>query len=355
MKEFLEKTFYHNTIQDWFIALAIMVGAFILAKICYWIFGSIIKKLTAKTETEFDDIVVDKLEEPLSVMIAIFGSWYALNTLTLGASNGGQVYVDKAIYFILSLNIAWIIARLANAFFDKVLRPMADQSETDLDDAVLPIIQKGTRFIIWAMAIIIGLDNAGYDIGAVLAGLGIGGLALAMAAKDTVSNVFGGITVFIDKPFKINDRVKIGGYDGNIVEIGLRVSRLQTLEGRIVSIPNSKFTDSFVENVSLEPNRKVVLNLGLTYDTAPEDMELGMKILKDILTSTDLIEEKHVIGFNNFGDFSLGILVVYYIKKSSDIIGTQTQINLEILKQFNQNKLDFAFPTQSILAKIEKE
>ena len=354
MQEFLTKTYYYNTIQEWLLTLVIIAGSFIAAKIVYWVMGSIIKKLTQRTKTQMDDILVDKLEEPMSVMVAIFGTWYALNMLQLGTENGGEVYVDKAIYFVLSLNVAWMIARLANAFFENVLKPLADDSETDLDDAILPILQKATRFVIWSMAIIVGLDNAGYDIGAVLAGLGIGGLALAMAAKDTVSNVFGGLTIFLDKPFKINDRIKIGGYDGTVVEIGLRVSRLKTLEGRIVSIPNSKFTDSFVENVSLEPSRKVVLNLGLTYDTPPENMAKAMEILKDILTNCEDIEENHSLAFNNFGDFSLGILVVYYISKPSDILQTQTNINLSILKRFNENQLEFAFPTQSIYAKIEK-
>ena len=169
-----------------------------------------------------------------------------------------------------------------------------------------------------------------------------------MAAKDTVSNVFGGFTIFTDKPFKIKDRIKIGGFDGTVSEIGIRSTRLTTLEGRVVTIPNAKFADSMVENVSLEPNRKVVLNLGLTYDTSAENMKLAMKLLKDIIDSNNDTEDNCLISFNSFGDFSLGILFIYYIRKNSDILNTQTDINIEILKQFNENKLEFAFPTQTI-------
>jgi len=161
-------------------------------------------------------------------------------------------------------------------------------------------------------------------VGALLAGLGIGGLALAMAAKDTVANVFGGITIFTDKPFKINDRVKLNGFDGNITEIGIRSTRLKTLEGRIVTIPNSKFTDGMVENVTLEPSRKVVLNLGLVYDTSSAQMEKAMELLKEIGEKNPSTEENVLVGFNDFGASALGLIFIYYIRKDGDILATQS-------------------------------
>jgi len=192
-------------------------------------------------------------------------------------------------------------------------------------------------------------DNTGFDIGAVLAGLGIGGLALAMAAKDLVSNVFGGITIFTDKPFKIKDRIKIGGFDGIVEEIGIRSTKIRTLEGRVVTVPNAKFTDSMVENVSVEPSRKVVLNLGLIYDTKPDQMQLAMDTLREIVSSHNSTEETIHLAFNKFGDSSLGILLIYYIRKGEDILKTQTDINLAIISRFTENKLEFAYPTQTIL------
>jgi MscS family membrane protein len=198
------------------------------------------------------------------------------------------------------------------------------------------------------MAIIIGLNNAGYDVAALIAGLGIGGLALAMAAKDTVSNVFGGFTIFTDQPFKINDRIKIAGFDGTVVEIGVRSTRLKNLEGRIVTIPNAKFADAPVENVSLEPSRKVKLDLGLTYAMTAEQMQSGMDLLQVINAQNEHTEENPVISFNGFGDFAMNIMFIYYIKKGEDIAATQSEINMEILKQFNQAGLEFAFPTQTI-------
>ncbi|MCD4732143.1 MAG: mechanosensitive ion channel family protein, partial [Bacteroidales bacterium] len=156
---------------------------------------------------------------------------------------------------------------------------------------------------------------------------------------------------FTDKPFKVNDRVKIGGFDGIITEVGIRSTRLKTFAGRIVTIPNSKFTDGLVENVSVEPWRKVTLNLGLVYDTTAVKMEKAMELLKEIAASNTTLEENTVIGFNKFGDFSLGILFIYYIKRGDDIIGTQTAINLEIMRKFEEHGLEMAFPTQTIYTK----
>jgi MscS family membrane protein len=244
-----------------------------------------------------------------------------------------------------------MLTRVLDAIYREYLLPIADKSENDLDDQLLPILQKGTKLAVWSIGFIVALNNAGYDVGALIAGLGIGGLALAMAAKDTVSNIFGGFTIFSDRPFKLNDRVKVSGYDGTVTDIGVRSTRLKTLEGRVVTIPNSTFSESAVENVSLEPSRKIVLNLGLTYDTTPEQMQQAMALLKDIAASNDGAEENVLTGFNAFGDFAMNIIFIYYIKKSADILGTQTEMNMKILDEFTKAGLDFAFPTQTLYAK----
>ncbi|MCD4734413.1 MAG: mechanosensitive ion channel family protein, partial [Bacteroidales bacterium] len=182
-------------------------------------------------------------------------------------------------------------------------------------------------------------------------GLGIGGLALAMAAKDTVANIFGGITVFTDKPFTINDRIKLDGFDGMITEIGIRCTRLKTFEGRIVTIPNSKFTGGMVENVSVEPWRKVVLNIGLVYDTNTSQLEKAMQLLKEIGTNNKSTEDNVLVSFNDFGASALGVLFIYYIRKEGDILNTQSAINLEIKRRFEEHGLEMAFPTQTIYTK----
>ncbi len=346
MTEFFEKQFYGNTVANRGISLLIILGVFILSKILYWITKNIIKKFTAKTKSNLDDILIDMLEEPLITVLMIFGFWLAFKRLDFGQNV--DIWVGRAFYFAVAIDITWLISRLTNSLLKEYLSPLSKKSTNKLDDQLVLVLQKTTRSIIWILGIIVALNNAGFDVGALIAGMGIGGLALAMAAKDTISNMFGGLTVFLDKPFKLNDRIKIDGYDGFIVDIGLRSTRLKTLEGRIVTIPNSHFSENSIENISIEPSRKVKLNLGLTYDTTPENMQLAMDILKDITENNTNLEKDYLISFTNFGDFSLGILYIYYIKKESDIFKTQTDINLEILNRFNKNKLEFAFPTQTI-------
>jgi MscS family membrane protein len=185
-----------------------------------------------------------------------------------------------------------------------------------------------------------------------LAGLGVAGMAFALAAKDSLANMFGGFTIFTDKPFGLKDRIKVAGFDGAVTEIGLRSTRLQTLDGRMVTIPNSEISDTAVENVSSEPSRKVVLNLGLTYDMDEAKIQRAMEVLHEIADQhKDDLEENLSVGFNQFGDFALNVIFVYRITKGSDILGTQTAINLAILKRFADEGLELAFPTQTILTK----
>jgi MscS family membrane protein len=336
-------------VLDWLLALVIIVAALVVGKALYWIFGNIVKRFTKKTKTQLDDIIVDMIEEPIVLIVTIAGIWYGLNRLAL--PEVFDRWTGNALHFFVILTVAWLLTRLLDAIYRQYLVPITEKTETDLDDQLLPIVRKGSKMAIWAIGIIVALNNAGYDVGALIAGLGIGGLALAMAAKDTVSNIFGGFTIFTDRPFSLNDRVRVAGFDGTITEIGVRSTRLKTLEGRIVTIPNSKFSDSPVENVSLEPSRKVVLNLGLTYDTSPEKMERAMEILKDIAAGQEGIEENIAVSFNAFGDFAMNILFIYYIKKGGDILGVQTEMNTAILRRFNEEGLEFAFPTQTLYTK----
>ena len=349
--DFLTKTFWHNSISEWLIALSVILVCYIGARVLLFVTNKIVKKYTEKTKTKLDDILIDMLEEPIAVAITIGGIFWALEYLNI-PNPSVEKFVFKLTLFALVLNVTWLIARTADALITTYLVPLTEKTESSFDDQLVPIAQKGVKYTIWTLGIVLALDNLNFDIGAMIAGLGIGGLALALAAQDAVKNIFGGIMIFIDKPFKIGDRIQIHGYDGIVEEVGLRSTRFRTLEGRLVTMPNSKFNDNEVTNVSSEPTRKVILNLGLTYDTSPENMQLAIDTLKEIAEKhQDIITVETPLGFNAFGDFSLGIIFVYYIQKEADILGTQTTINLEILSRFNEKGLEFAFPTQTIFKK----
>lgn len=337
---------FGNPLIDWAITGVLIVASVIGAKILYWVMSNILRKAFKKTKNQLDDLLLDRLESPMAYFLGTFGIWKSIDWLTLTEIAEGRV--DKVFYLVTVIFVAWALSRVVEALIKTYLSPIVEKSDSDLDDQILPLLTKTLKIVIWSMAIVIGLNNAGYDVGAIVAGLGIGGLALALAAQDSVKNLFGGFTIFTDKPFKIKDRVKVAGFDGNIEEIGIRSTRLRTLEGRMVTIPNSKFADSAIENVTSEPNRKVVLNLGLTYDTDELGVQKAIDIARSIVEGHEETDPAVAVGFNAFNDSALNVIVVYRIVSGGDILGTQTTINLEILKQFNAAKLEFAFPTQTL-------
>ena len=345
--DFLEGTYYDNTILEWLTAAGIILGSVIVGKIVYFLCGGVARRITAKTKTRLDDIILDMIEEPVVLMLVLAGIWYGLGTLTLSESvtNG----VDGFLQFLLVMCVAWLITRLLDSLFEEFLVPLAAKSETDLDDQIIPIVRKTAKILVWSIAVIVALNNAGYNVGALIAGLGIGGLALAMAARDTVANVFGGFTVLADRPFVIKDRVKVLGFEGHVREIGVRSTRIETLEGRIVTIPNAKFQDTPIENVSMEPTRKVTVKLGLTYDTTPEKMRLAIETLRQIARDNPNLDGQSVVWMESFGDFSLNLTFSFFIVKGKDTFETTSETNLMILERFNAAGLEFAFPTQTVL------
>jgi len=342
----LDTLYLNNPLKTWLLALVIASGAIIIGKLLYWIIQKTLKVYTKNTDNDLDFIFIDMIEEPLSLAIALSGVWFAIDILTV--SPGVDKFIDSVFYFLVIFNIAWFATRLLDAVIEKYIAPKVKESETDLDDILLPIIRKLVNISIWAITIVVGIDNAGYNVTTMVTGLGIGGLVFALAAKDAVSNLFGGFIIFSDKPFNINERIILNGYEGYVREIGLRSTKIETLDGRMVTMPNSKVTDNAVLNVSRERGRKTKFYLGLTYDTQPESIELAKEIVTKILDENEHTQDA-VVAFDSFGDFSLNIVVIYWIKSGSPIAKTNDSINMQILKQFNEHKLEFAFPTQTIV------
>ena len=347
MLHYLEKQFFLNSILQWLIALLCIVGGVFIAKLLYWLFKKTSKKLVVNSKTLLDDILIDTLEKPAVLALALFGFYIGTNQLNMSANL--QLLLTNTNKVLIAVCITWFVSRLVNAILTEYMLPAIEASQSTSKKQLLPILTKLITIAIWSIGIIIAFNSIGYNLAGLIAGLGIGGLAFALAAKDYIQNIFGGVSVFTDKPFSINDRIKVDGFDGVVEEIGIRSSRIRTLSGSLVTIPNSKFISSSVENVALEPNRKVTLRLGLTYDTNIDKMQEAMSILKSIVQNNQaLVTETPIVFFENFTDSSLCILFIYYIRKGADIPTAQSVINLDILKHFNQAGLEFAFPTQTI-------
>jgi len=352
--EFLKETYYGNTLLDWIQAFLIICGALVLGKAIYWLIGKTVKRLTAKTKTHLDDVFVDMLEEPFVFGGVVVGIWYGLKTLALPDAFRGVV--DASFYVLIIFDVAWLITRLFDALVEEYLIPFAKKTESDLDDNLVPVIRKTIKISVWAIAIIMAMDNSGFDVFSILAGLGIGGLAVALAAQDTVGNFFGSISIFLDKPFKVGDRIQINGIDGVVTAVGLRSTRITTrYEGRIVAIPNLTVAKAAIVNVDSEKGRQIFAVYRLTPEMSHDKITQAMELLHRAAESDEGTLKKVVTGFFAITEYSRDVMLLYWVHTEASKLETRTRINLEIVRQFQDNdiKLVKANPVHAKFDKVE--
>ena len=344
----LEQTLYQNTLRNWLISLSIIVGALILNKIIVLLNKHVIQKVTAKTNNRLDDILFQMLEAPVLLGIVLTAIWFAARRLNLGVEI--EHYIAFAYKILIVVNITWFIASFANSLIEEYWAQKVDEhNHRVLDVHLVSLLRKTILTVIWSLGSVTALNNLGYSVSAIVGTLSIFGVAFALASQDTIKNIFAGITIFFDRPFRIGDRIKVDKFEGFIEDIGIRSTRLRTLEKRLVTIPNYKMMDSFIENVTEEPMRRIHMKLGLTYTTTPLKMNEAMDILKDMPNRVSDVSEKDiVVAFTDFTDFSLAITFVYFVRKKADPMETPSKVNTEILRAFNAAGLQFAFPTQTV-------
>ena len=330
--------FYGNTIIEWLTAFVIITSSFFLAKLVYWVCKNIIKKFTKTTKTKIDDLLIDNIEEPFSFSIIIFGFWSAIQVLY--TSDLWESRFEDTFYILFSINITWLVSRIFSAVITNYLQPLVEKTESDLDDQLLPILKKGVNITIWSLGILVGLNNAGINVGALLAGLGVGGIAFAMASRDTIANLFGGLTIFTDHPFKINERVRTKEFDGYVREIGLRTTRIESRKGSEVIVPNNKISNETIENISLEKFRRIDKIIFISNDVDSDKLNLSVELINNVLSTIDDIDRFRV-GFHDFNEFSFGIRIVYHIKKMDNYIHIQNEVNQDIIKNLIANEIKF--------------
>jgi len=338
-----------NEIEEWLISLSIIAGALILNKGIIIFNKKVISKITSRTKNRLDDILFKMLQAPVLLGVILLAVWIAFSRLNFDPKIVSLMH--KSYQFLIVLNITWFLVRFTNALIQEYLVPVAeDPANKYIDNTLISIIKRTVLGVIWAIGVMMALRNVGVDVGALIAGLGIGGLAFALAAQDTIKNVFGGITIFTDRPFRIGDRIKVDGFDGMVEDIGIRSTRIRTFEKRLVTIPNYKIVEASIENVSNEPMRRVVMNIGLTYDTSPDKMQEAITILKNIPRKINEVDENNILAvFSDFAPYSMNLKFIFWVKPTGDVMETPSEVNFEILRKFKAAGLQFAFPTQTIL------
>jgi len=343
---FLKDTYFGSTILQYILFFSTLIVGFIIGKIFYYFSKTQLRRLTEKSETKLDDYLIDIIEEPIVVLIVTISVWLGQYFLTLNAA--AEKFFDNVVMVLLAMTISWFILRLTDTLITLYIAPMVEKSESKLDDQILPLVRKSVKAVVVLLASIVVLSNLGYDILSVLAGLGIGGLAVALAAQDAVKNVIGGLSIFWDKPFQIGDWVEIDGKSGAISEVGLRSTRVRTINETTIVVPNSTVADAMIENYSTRVARRISLGIGLTYETTAEKMEQAIQIIEDTIKAVDGTRDDDImIRFVNFGAFSLDLEIVYWIIDMSDWKMIVHRVNMGLKKNLDNAGVDMAFPTET--------
>jgi MscS family membrane protein len=310
--------------------------------------GKMLKRAVRKTETEWDDVLVDALAAP-SGFLAATGIWYAsLGLLQLnGGANAVVTFAIKILFYVALTLLAHRFATVVADFGKKAVRDV----EPDLNEQLLNLLQQTVKIVAVVFCVLLAAQNMGIDVFSLIAGLGIGGLAVALAAKDTLANFFGSVMIMLDRPFRIGHWVVVGPSEGTVEDIGFRSTKIRTFHNSLISIPNSDVVMSHIDNLGVREYRRTVATLGVTYDTPPEMLEAFMEGIKNIIMANEFTRKDyfHVI-FKGFGASSLDIMVYFFFKCpdwSVELLARQN-VYLEILRLAKELGVDFAYPTQSI-------
>ena len=341
----LENQLWGNTIENWGISILIILGAIIIVKLLSLLGKKVIKPFVTGTDNHLDDVIFYSLEAPVKFAIILLGIWIAIHRLVYPDSF--VKVVDNAYSILIVLDITWFFGRL----FSSLLQVYWGKQSNGQANKMMPIIKRTILVIVWLIGIVMALSNVGVNISALLGTLGIGGIAFALAAQDTVKNVFGTFTILTDKPFSIGDTIRVDSYEGTVVDVGVRSTKIMNYDKRIITFPNYKITDTSIVNISSEPMRRVVLNLGLTYDTTSEKMKEALELLKSIPKRVENVSSNPsdiVAVFTEYSDSALVIMYIYFIEKQGDILGVTSNMNMEILAAFNKAGLNLAFPTRTV-------
>jgi MscS family membrane protein len=322
------------------------------------VLGRIIKFLLNKTSREMEKqerfiaaTTFNSLARSSIFLFASFGITIALTILELQSEKMEELSRTVGA-MLLTIGVGYFfywISEIPSAWFYK----MARKTESKLDDMMAPIIRKSLRITVVILVLVqIAQILSDKPITSLIAGLGIGGLAIALAAQDSIKNFFGSVILFIDKPFEIGDRVVIDGHDGPVEMVGLRSTKIRTLEGHLITVPNGELANKTIQNIGKRRYIKQITNLGITYDTPPEKIERALNILKDILDNHEGMHQDLPprIFFNEFNADSLNIKVTYWYHPPYywDYMAFNESFNKEVFSRFNEEGIEFAFPTQTV-------
>jgi small-conductance mechanosensitive channel len=351
LSDTLEKTFLQNTILDYILVAGWFLAGVVSVRILKSIILNRLKAWTGKTATTIDDFLLAIFEKKLVPLIYFLVFYFSFRSLTLNPAFSKGVSVTVAIvltYFGLRMLISLMTYVIDSYWVKKEVDEGRQKSLT----GVITIL----KVLVWGIGITFLLDNLGFKISTVVAGLGIGGIAVALAAQTILGDLFSYFVIFFDRPFEIGDFIIIGEYMGSIEHIGIKTTRVRSLGGEQLVFSNTDLTNSRIRNYKRMERRRIVFKLGVVYQTSLDQIRKAPAILKKVIESVNdtVFDRAH---FSSFGAFSLDIEVVYYVLSSdyNKYMDIQQSINLAIKEEFEKRGIEFAYPTQTLFVEKDQE
>ena len=359
-QDFLKQTFLGNIVESycWFL------GIILLGLVFKKIISKFLSRLLFKSLKKYSSGVgVDKflqlLTKPFGVLILLIIFFLAFDRLEFPShwnlvpreSFGLRMILFACFQIAMVISLTWIILRLID-FLALALAYKASLTESKADDQLVPFIREALKIMVIILSFFFILGAIFHlNIASLIAGLGIGGLAIALAAKESLENLLGSFTIFFDKPFVLGDLVQVGNITGNVEKIGFRSTRIRTLEKSFVTVPNKKMVDAELDNLTLRTHRRVNFTIHLTYETSAEQLKAIIADIKKILNEHTLTsQEERTVHLTNLGNSALEISILYYVNSNNAAIFMQVkeEINfkiIEIVKKYNSH---FAFPSTTV-------
>ena len=342
----LDSVFLFPTWKWLAIVFAVILGL-ILKKTAKFFLGFFIQ-VTDKDRFRLQHQILTCLERPTGLVIASAFWFLALRILQL---DGTMLKISMAIVQMsFSISLVWASYNLMDVV-NVLLTRWAEKTKNTLDDQLVPMVYKCLKIFIVIFGSLVSLQNLGINVMSVLAGLGLGGLAFALAAKDTCANLFGSIMILLDRPFMVGDWVVVGELEGTVEKIGFRSTRIRTFYDSIISIPNANVANANIDNMGQRKFRRVRTTLGVTYDTPAEKLEAFMEGIKNVILANAFTRKDYFhVAFSGYSSSSLDIMLYYFLEVpgwSEELVERQN-VYLEILRLAKEIDVDFAFSTQTL-------
>ncbi len=349
--EIFDKTILQNSVMDYIVFFVSFLAGIIFIQILKSIVIKRLKVWSEKTATSIDDFLIKLFEQKL-VPLLYFGVFY-LTIKSLSMTEAVKKAVDVAGIILLTFLVIRLIIVIINYIIESYAKKTSlDPGRQQNFRGIITIV----KVIIWTAGGAFLLDNLGFKISAVLAGLGIGGIAVALAAQTILGDLFSYFVIFFDRPFEVGDFIIVGDYMGSIEYIGIKTTRVRSLGGEQLVFSNTDLTNSRIKNYKRMEKRRVLFSLGVTYQTSTEQIKEVPGIIKKAIENVNdtVFDRAH---FSSYGDFSLNFEIVYYVLSGdyNKYMDIQQEINFQIKEIFEKRGIEFAYPTQTLFMEKPQE